>query len=210
MSALIIAQQKLEPRCRGAKQGISMEPKSIARTLYEQAKAGDAAAYEELFGQCADRLLMFIRLRMGSLQGKVEAEDILQDAYLSAHRGFAEFQYESDGAFLRWLCCIVDHRLRDSVDYFAASKRQPVVIPRSTQTGPFTALKRMEQQQQIEQAIRSMSPEHQRVLLLRYFQGLSAEEAGQAMGKSANAIRSLTARALSQLGQHLSLRNSSS
>ncbi len=180
-----------------------MEPESIAKKLCEQAKAGNTAAYEQLFGLCADRLLMFIRLRMGSLQGKVEAEDVLQDTYLAAHRGFADFHYDSDGAFLRWLCRIVDNRLRDAVDYFAAEKRQPVVIPRSTQTGPFTALKRLEQQQRIEQAMREMSPEHQQVLLLRYFQGLSAEEAGKVMGRNANAIRSLTARALGQLGKHL-------
>lgn len=203
MSALVRAIQIVEPSSRNATRGILMEPPSITKQLYEKAKSGDQAAYEALFGSCTDRLLMFIRLRIGNLRQRIEPEDVLQDTYLAAHRGFADFQYDSEGAFLRWLCRIVDNRIRDAVDYFAAAKRQPIMIPRSTQTGPFTALKRWEQQQRIELAIRELSEEHQQVLLLRYFQGLSAEESGRIMQRSATAIRSLTSRALTQLGKQL-------
>ena len=94
--------------------------------LWRQAKAGDQSAYERLFSLHADRVLVFIRARLGKLRAKIEPEDVLQDAYLSAHRSFADFEYTDDGAFLKWLCRIIDNRLRDSHDYFTAKKRQEV------------------------------------------------------------------------------------
>lgn len=180
-----------------------MEPESIARVLWEQARAGDESAYERLFSLHADRALVFIRARIGGLREKVEPEDVLQDAYLAAHRAFADFEYSDDGAFLRWLCRIIDNRLRDTHDYFAAKKRQSLPVPRSALTGPVTALGRIEDRQRVESALLQLSDEHREVLLLRYFEGFSAEETGQKMGRSAGAIRKLASRALVELGKHL-------
>jgi RNA polymerase sigma-70 factor (ECF subfamily) len=137
------------------------------------------------------------------LREKIEPEDVLQEAYLSAHRSFADFEYTDDGAFLRWLCRIIDNRLRDAHDYFTAKKRQEVPVPRSALTGPVTALNRVENRERVENALRQLSDEHREVLLLRYFGGLSAEEAGQRMNRSAGAVRNLAARALVELGKHV-------
>jgi RNA polymerase sigma-70 factor (ECF subfamily) len=181
-----------------------VQPKSVTRQLWEEARGGDSAAYERLFALHADRLLVFTRARLGSsLRGKVDAEDILQDAYVAAHKSFREFEYVDDGAFLRWMCRIVDNRLRDMHDYYAAKKRRPVDRPYSPPTGPLTALKRAETSQLVEQALLALSPEHRQVLLLRYFEGLSAEEVGQRMERSAGAVRNLAARALVELGRKL-------
>ncbi len=180
-----------------------MEPESIARALWRQAKAGDQSAYEQLFSLHADRVLVFIRARLGKLREKIEPEDILQDVYLSAHRSFADFEYTDDGAFLRWLCRIIDNRLRDSHDYFTAKKRQEVPVPRSALTGPVTALNRVENRERVESALKRLSDEHCEVLLLRYFGGLSAEETGLRMNRSAGAVRNLAARALVELGKQI-------
>ena len=184
-----------------------MEPESITRVLWRQAKAGDQQAYERLFSLHADRVLVFIRARLGRLREKIEPEDVLQDAYMAAHRCFADFEYTDDGAFLRWMCRIIDNRLRDAHDYFTAKKRQEVVIPRAALTGPVTALNRVENRERIERALTKLSEEHRQVLLHRYFEGLSAEETSQHMERSAGAIRNLSARALVELGKHLGSTN---
>lgn len=180
-----------------------MEPESIAHVLWRQARAGDQAAYERLFDAYADRALLFIRARLGNLRDKIEPEDVLQDAFLAAHRSFGDFEYTDDGAFLRWLCRIIDNRLRDAHDYFTAQKRQPVALRRSRPTGPVTALVRAENREKIEQAMAKLSDEHREVILLRYFQGFSAEETGARMNRTAGAVRNLTARALASLGEQL-------
>lgn len=173
--------------------------------LCRRAQCGDNAAYEQLFSLHVNRLLPFIRARLGKLRKKIEPDDVLQDAYLSAHRAFADFDYTDDGAFLRWLCRIIDNRLRDKHDYFAAQKRQEAPIPRSALTGPVTALDRAENRECVERALQELRDEHREVLLLRYFGGFSAEETGKRMKRTAGAIRNLTARALVELGKHIGI-----
>jgi RNA polymerase sigma-70 factor (ECF subfamily) len=181
-----------------------MQPESITRVLWRQAKAGDRSAYERLFALHADQLLMFIRVRLGSrLAAKIDAEDVLQDAYLSAHRSFDQFEYAEDGAFLRWLCRIVENRLRDWHDHFSAGKRQRVEVPRSDPTGPVTAFGRAEDRQKVEQALRLLDDDHRLVLLLRYFEGLSSDETATRMNRTPAAVRKLAARALVELGKRL-------
>jgi RNA polymerase sigma-70 factor (ECF subfamily) len=179
-----------------------MEP--VTKVLWEKARAGDRKAYDQLFALHSDRALMFVRARLGPvLRGKVESMDVLQDAYLAAHRDFERFEYTDEGAFLRWLCRIIENRIRDGDDYFAALKRQPVALPRSDPTGPSTLLDRAEHRRKVADALDELSEDHRQVLLLRYFEGLSAEETGTLMGRSAGAVRNLTARALAELGERL-------
>lgn len=174
------------------------------RTWWEQARAGDRQAYDQLFAAHAERASLFIRARLGpKLREKVECADVLQDAYLAAHEAFASFDYTNDGAFLRWLCRIIDNRIRDLGDHFGALKRQPVAIPQSSPTGPGTALNRTENRERVAAAIDQLADDHRQVLLLRYFEGLSAEETAQRLNRSAGAVRKLTARALVALGKQL-------
>jgi RNA polymerase sigma-70 factor (ECF subfamily) len=181
-----------------------MEPESVSKGLWRQAKGGDRSAFEQLFGLHSDRLLVFVRTKLGgALREKIDPEDVLQDAFVTALKSFDEFEYSDEGAFLRWMCRLIDYRLRDAYDYFTAKKRQAIPLPRSAPTGPLTALGRAENRQQVEAALAKLSDEHREVLLLRYFEGLSAEEAGMRMNRSAGAIRNLAARALVELGRQM-------
>lgn len=181
-----------------------MCPASIARKLWERAKEGDTTAFDELFTLHTDRLLVFIGMRLGAdLRARIEPEDVLQDAYAAAVQDFEQFDYAEEGAFLRWMCRIVDNRLRDVHDYFRAAKRQPQVVPRSAPTGPATAVDRAEERERLQAALALLSDEHREVILLRYFQGLSAEEAGKRLQRSAGAVRNLLSRALVELGKRL-------
>jgi len=175
---------------------------SITRILCDQAQAGSREAYDRLFALHADRALLFIRARLGrKLRECVESQDVLQDAYLAAHQAFPQFEYTDEGAFTRWLCRIIEHRLCDLGDHFGALKRQAVEVPQSNPTGPWTAVDRAEHRERVARAMDSLSDDHRQVLLLRFFEGLSAEETGARMQRSAGAIRKLTARALAELGR---------
>jgi RNA polymerase sigma-70 factor (ECF subfamily) len=177
---------------------------SITRTLCQQARAGSRDAYDRLFALHADRALLFIRARLGrKLRESVESQDVLQDAYLAAHRTFDQFEYTDDGAFTRWLCRIIEHRLCDLDDHFGALKRQAVEVPRSHPSGPLTLLDRAEHRERVAQALETLSDDHRQVLLFRFFEGLSAEETGERMQRTAGAVRKLTARALAELGRKL-------
>ena len=177
---------------------------SITRDLWLKARGGDRIAYDRLFGMHAERALLFIRARLGPrLRQKVESVDVLQDAYLAAHQAFARFDYTDESAFTRWLCRIIDNRIRDLGDHFDALKRQPVELPRSDPTGVITALDRAEHREKIARGLEALDEDHRQVLLFRFFEGLTSEETGERMGRTAGAVRKLTARALVELGKKL-------
>jgi len=177
---------------------------SISKLLWQKARGGDRAAYDHLFALHADRAILFIRARLGpKLRTSVESGDVLQDAYLAAHQAFANFEYTDEAAFTRWLCRIIENRIRDLGDRLGAQKRQAVPLPRSDPTGPFTALDRAEHREKIILALDALDEDHRQVLLHRFFEGLSAEETGRRMNRSAGAVRKLTARALTALGRLL-------
>lgn len=181
-----------------------MSPNSITYELWRRATAGEQAAFDELFSIHTERLLVFIEARLGGrLRAHMEPGDLLQDAYAAAWESFSHFQYVDDGAFLRWMCRIIDNRLRDANDFFNAAKRQPRELPRPAPTGAVTALARAENCERLKAALARLSDEHREVILLRYFQGLSSEEAGTRMQRSAGAVRNLLSRALVELGKHL-------
>src|SRR6516164_5558277 len=136
---------------------------SITRTLWRQARAGDRQAYDRLFALHADRALLFIRARLGPrLRASVQSRDVLQEAYLAAHGAFERFEYTDEGAFTRWLCRIIENRIRDLGDRLGAQKRQPVPVPRSDPTGPFTALDRAEHREKIILALDALDEDHRR------------------------------------------------
>ncbi len=177
---------------------------SITEHLCQKAKAGEQAAYDRLFALHNDRAMMFIRARLGpKLRKSIESQDVLQEAYLAAYRAFEQFEYTDEGAFLRWLCRIIENRLRDWNNYVKAEKRQAVPLPQSDPTGPITALDRVEQRERLLSALDRLEEDYRTVLLLRYFEGLSSEETGEMMGRSAGAVRKLTVRALDALGHEL-------
>lgn len=181
-----------------------MPSESITHALWKRAKEGDDAAFEQLFSIHTERLLVFIGAKLGGrLRERIEPQDVLQDAYTAALQSFSQFEYNDDGSFLRWMCRIIDNRLRDTNDYFAAAKRQVQEIPRSAPTGPVTAFARAENRERLQAALAQLSDEHREVILLRYFQGLTTDEAAERMRRTAGAIRNLLSRALVELGKHL-------
>ena len=181
---------------------------TITRTLWLRARDGDRTAYDRLFALHVDRAMMFIRARLGSkLRASVESEDVLQDAYLAAHAAFDRFDYTDEGAFSRWLFRIIENRLRDLNDYVGAKKRQAVDLPApDPATGPVTAADRTERREALVRALDGLEEDHRRVILLRYFEGQSADETGRLMGRSPGAVRKLAARALAELGDKLTHR----
>ena len=177
---------------------------SITQRLWQKARDGDRSAYDQLFALHHDRALLFLRARLGpKLRESIDSRDVLQEAYLAAHRDFDRFEWRDEGAFLRWLFRIVERRLADLADHHGAEKRQPVPLPTLDPSGPITRIDRSEHRARVARGLDSLSKDHREVLLHRFFGDLSAAEAGERMQRSAGAVRNLTARALAELARAL-------
>ena len=72
--------------------------------LLRRARAGDAAALGALFAHYRDRLRQMVRLRLDRrLAGRLDASDVLQEAYLDVARRFPEYAAAPAVPFHVWL-----------------------------------------------------------------------------------------------------------
>ena len=179
--------------------------------LVERARAGEREAYDLLFARAADRLLLFVRLRLGAgLAAKLEPTDVLQEVYLAAHADFARFEPRGSGSFLAWLCGIAQRRLGRLAEHHGLRHADAGPISRvldlahDDRTGPVTAACRVDAREQLAQAVETLEDDAREVLLLRFFEGLNQAEIAARTGRSTSAVQRALAKALGQVGGRLS------
>ena len=82
--------------------------------LLARVKEGDQHALAELFSSHRDRLWRIINFRLdGRLTGRVDADDILQEAYLAAAQRIQHYLDDSTQTFFVWLRLIANQTLID-------------------------------------------------------------------------------------------------
>src|SRR5690606_2207343 len=75
---------------------------------------GDRTALAGLFDHYRERLWRIVQFRMDRrLVGRVDADDVLQEAYLDAEKRIEHFLYDSPDSFFVWLRLIVNQTLID-------------------------------------------------------------------------------------------------
>ncbi|MCB9883234.1 MAG: sigma-70 family RNA polymerase sigma factor [Planctomycetes bacterium] len=143
-------------------------------------------------------LLLVIDSRLGPmLRGKLNAEDVLQDALLHAWRDRASCAWTDLGGFRAWLLGIIDHRLLDARDYYSAQKRrvdreQPIQRalpglgtwrdePIRTTTPSRLAMHR-EQAEVMRASLENVPSDWRDVVRLRLFEGKSVTQVASELG----------------------------
>src|SRR6516162_7896917 len=80
--------------------------------LVQRLRAGDAAAAAELFEHYRGRLRRMVQLRLDRrLQGRVDASDVLQEAFLDLARRVPEYAASPAMPFFLWLRLLTGQRL---------------------------------------------------------------------------------------------------
>ncbi len=190
-------------------------PASLPSTagLLVRAQAGDRAAYGRLVQAVVERVRLYARLRLGPrLRSEVDTEDVLQEAWLEAHRSLATFSWQGEGSFTRWVNRIVENRIRGLIDHHGAAKRRPadgrreplsqVEVP-AEGAGPASAAARREDDARLVEAMDTLGEEERSALLLRFHLGRTLDECAHALGRSVPATRRLLGRALASLARRL-------
>ena len=78
--------------------------------LVDGAKEGDRAAFDELVQIHQSRLKTFVQSRIGSdLKQSLDAEDVLQDAFVRSFELIDRFTWKGEESFFRWLTAIAGH-----------------------------------------------------------------------------------------------------
>lgn len=173
--------------------------------LLARFRGGDARALEILFDQYADRALgLAVRL----CDGREDAEEVAQEAFVRAFRHAREFRGDGPASFGAWLFSIV-RRL-------ALDKRRQLRLPSLSLDAPEAegitarggasaedeAARRAERADVLD-ALDSLPEEYKTALTLCDLEDVPHAEAALAMGKSVAATKSLLYRARRALRDRL-------
>lgn len=188
------------------------EPADIE--LVERAKAGDLLAFEELVRR-HERAIYGLALKM--LRHPHDAEDVTQQAFLSALEHLSSFRQE--GSFGAWLSRIAAHaalkviRKRNgletvSIDEAARSQPEDGPIPHPEfiadwRQSPDQLVHARELGQLLDEALAELDEKHRLVFLFRDVQGLSIAETADLLGISEANVKVRLLRARLQLRERL-------
>ncbi len=177
-----------------------------------QARRGSHAAFALLVGRYQDRIY---RLAFRMSHNASDAEEITQEAFLSAHRGISSFQAQS--RFGTWLYRIA---VNAALMRRRAARRHPTQSLDALAVDPGCLrraggsdvdgdpmaeelLERKRLAQRVRAALDELDEDSRAALVLRDLEGLSAEHAAAILGVSSDAVRQRAHRARLRLRERL-------
>lgn len=190
---------------------LTYSEQSTWNNLIQAAKSGDNHAVDEIVIRLRDYLLVIANGESdGRLAAKFGNSDIVQQTLLDAHRGFADFQGNSEYELRAWLKKIVLRNILDFSRGFTSTQARDVGkeqfiehFASSTQPSetPSQLLSRCETDHELLSAIEQL-PERQRfVVEARHRWDWSYSEIAAELGATEVAARKLWSRALKNLKQ---------
>ena len=170
--------------------------------LVERARAGDRAARQRLYRQHVQRVFRTVR---GMLRSDAEAEDVTQDAMLTALTSLDRYSPRSGTRFVAWLTTIAVNttrrRFRRRRPELTATGELPEIADPSNDPAEDIDLAR--QRAALLQALAELEPREREIVSLRYGSDLNATEiAAQVRMEPAN-VRKILERARASLGERI-------
>src|SRR5262245_1804364 len=99
--------------------------------LLDLARAGDGVALGQLLELYHSYLALLARLQIGRrLQGKVDADDLVQETFLEGHRSFDQFRGSTESELVSWLRQILASKLADLMRRYLGTQRRDVRLER--------------------------------------------------------------------------------
>lgn len=187
----------------------------------ERVRNGDAQALAEAFDAYRARLIRTARFRLDPrLLGRVDADDILQEAYVNASKRCTRVEGDNEHALFIWLRLIVLQTLADVHRRYFATRKRDVAreVPLhagggsaattslsmaccllASITSPTRVVRRAEAMKRLEAALESMDEIDREVLALRHFEELANHEVAVVLGIEQKAASIRYVRALRRL-----------
>ena len=192
--------------------------------LINRLRAGDRHALAELFHGYRERLRRMVELRMDArLRTRLDASDVLQEAYLDLARDLEAYRVEPKLPPLLWMRLHVGRRLtllhrrhlgtrlrdagveislyREALPQASSAALASMLLGRHT--SPTQAAQRAERLLRIQEALNTLDPIDREVLALKHFEELSRAETTEVLEISPEAAAKRYFRALKRLKEVL-------
>ncbi len=169
--------------------------------LVGRARDGDAAAFGELVRRHQHAALRVAAVVSGSTE---EARDIVQDAFVTAHRALGT--YRGTGTVRSWLLRVVANHARNEVrgrmrrlrrdDRYAGLALRAGSAPGEL---PDDVVVQTDEHRTVAAALAALRVDDRAVLGCRFVAGLSEHETADVLGVPVGTVKSRTSRALARL-----------
>lgn len=181
------------------------------------ARGGDPLARGQLLDAYRHYMTLLARGQIGRrLQGKADAEDVVQDVFLLADRAFADFRGGTEAELLAWLRTILARHVAGLVRHYFGTDARDVNLEVSLAeeldhssrqaatlicpgSSPSSAAARRETAVLVADALARLDAADREVLVLRHLDGLSFVEIAARLGTTDSAVRKRWCRALPRL-----------
>ena len=169
--------------------GVSLDKEFDESLLIERARE-DPEAFGILYQRYVDRIYSYIYYKVGNQE---DAEDLTAKVFLRALSHIKN--YEDRGLpFYVWL-----HRIAHNLvaNWHRDRSRRKVIplgelpLPCREETDPLSSLEKEERLRKVLNAVRSLPPDKQEVIYLKFVERLSNQEIALIMGKTESAIKAL-------------------
>lgn len=179
----------------------SRMPLANERQLVLQAQAGNSEAFGKLYDAYMERIYRFVYFRV---EDQPTAEDITSQVFLKAWSNLDRFRFGRT-PYLAWLYTIarnavIDHyrtrKVATALDDVQLS--QPDHSEAVDNQIDLTA-----EMESVKSALRTLTEDQQKVLTLKFIEGMSNNEIARHLGKREGAIRALQMRGLQALARQL-------
>ncbi len=190
--------------------------------LLEEARRGNEAALGRLLESYSTYLTLLARVQIGrSVQGKVDAADLVQETFLDVHRQFSRFRGSTEAEFVSWLRRILAGQLALTLRRYLGTKGRDVKLERDLElqidqssavldagllasySTPSQHASRREQSVLLAEALGRLPEDYREVIVLRHLEMLSFSEVAARMKRSENSVQKLWVRALASLRRSL-------
>jgi RNA polymerase sigma-70 factor (ECF subfamily) len=188
--------------------------------LLRRAAQGDEDGWGALLERHRSRLRRMVALRLDRrLQGRIDASDVIQDAYQEAWARLPDYLRQRPAPFFMWLRYLTGQKLlelhRRHLGTHMRDAGREVSLYRGTlpeassaalaaqllgrEPRPSEAAVRAEMKVRLQEALNSLDPLDREVLALRHFEHLSNVEAAEVLGLAPSAASKRYLRALKRL-----------
>jgi RNA polymerase sigma-70 factor (ECF subfamily) len=201
---------------------MSTEDRPDPEQLLQDARTADGSALGRLLELYRNYLALLARLEIGRrLRTKVDESDLVQEAFLEAHRHFDRFRGTTEAELMSWLRQILAGVVANLLRRYYGTQRRNVRLEReladdlarsshalagglaARQSSPSERAVRREQAVLLADALGRLPETYQEVIILSHLEGLAFPEVARRMGRSVDSVKNLWARALARLRRSL-------
>jgi RNA polymerase sigma-70 factor, ECF subfamily len=164
--------------------------------VIQRAQRKEVAAISEIYARYATSILRFLYARVNERE---LAQDLTQEVFIRVIKNIGGFEYRDEKSFLAWLYAIAANML---TSYYRRHGNPATPLEHQDgflHTQNTDAVGQVHDRLALEEAMRQLTAEQQRILSLRFFADMSNSEIARVLNRSEGSIKAIQYRALQSL-----------